>query len=131
MRPARSAAIPQQFENFIRLRSYQEGILFDTRSSSGKPIYHTNVMMSLGDQFAVVCAESIPDAAERSRVMQSLRRSFDVIEISLAQMEQHFCGNILQLRNRDGRAADGDVGPRRKGLHARTAPAAGRLMARS
>jgi hypothetical protein len=91
---------PAQFESFVRLRSYREGILFDTRSSSGRPIYHTNVVMSLGDQYAVLCVDSLPDAAQRSRVMQSLRRSFDVIEISLAQMEEHYCGNILQLRNR-------------------------------
>jgi hypothetical protein len=34
--------------------------------------------------------------------MQSLERSFDVMEISVAQMEKHFCGNLLQLRTRDG-----------------------------
>ena len=34
--------------------------------------------------------------------MQSLGRSFNVVEISLAQMEKHFCGNLLQLRNRNG-----------------------------
>ena len=39
---------PPNSTNFIRLRSYREGILFDTRSSTGKPIYHTNVVMSLG-----------------------------------------------------------------------------------
>jgi hypothetical protein len=32
---------PEQFDNFIRLRFFKEDILFDTRSSSGKPIYHT------------------------------------------------------------------------------------------
>ena len=101
-RPAPSATDPAQFDNFIRRRSYRQGILFDTRSSTGRPIYHTNVLLSLGDRYAVVCGESIPDAAQRSRVVESLRRSFDLIEISMAQMEQHFCGNILQLRNRAG-----------------------------
>ena len=93
---------PQQFENFIRLRSYREGILFDAHGSSGRPIYHTNVMMGLGDRFAVICPDAIPDFAQRTRVMQSLAGSFDVIEISVAQMEKHFCGNLLQLRSRAG-----------------------------
>ena len=92
---------PGQFANFLRLRSYGEGLLFETRSSTGRPIYHTNVVMSLGDRYAVLCAESIPDARQRSRVTESLRQSFDLIEISAAQMEEHFCGNILQLRNRE------------------------------
>ncbi|MBU4399902.1 MAG: hypothetical protein KKE86_11275 [Planctomycetes bacterium] len=90
------------FERFIRFRAYKEGILFDALSSSGKPVYHTNVMMNLGGRYAVICAESIRNAAQRARALQSLGRSFDVLEISLEQMEKHYCGNILQLRNRDG-----------------------------
>ncbi len=90
------------FDQFIRFRKYKEGILFDALSSSGKPVYHTNVMMNLGGRYAVICAESIRDVAGRARVIQSLGRSFDVLEISLEQMERHYCGNILQLRTRDG-----------------------------
>jgi hypothetical protein len=97
---ARSARTdPALFQEFIRLRSYQEGMLFSALSSSGRPIYHTNVVMSLGERFAVVCGESIADAAERKGVLELLRRSFDVLEISFAQTEKCFCGNILQLRN--------------------------------
>ena len=93
---------PELFQEFVRLRSYNEGILFTAVSSSGRPIYHTNVMMSLGEKCAVICAESIADAAERDPVLESLRRSVDVIQISLPQMEKHFCGNILQLRSGRG-----------------------------
>ena len=92
-----------QFENFIRLRFYEEGILFDTRSSTGKPIYHTNVIMSIGDRFSVICLDCIKDVNQRSRVKTSLEKSFDVIEISMDQMEQHFCGNILQVNSAGGR----------------------------
>ncbi|MEN6452584.1 MAG: arginine deiminase-related protein [Thermoguttaceae bacterium] len=91
---------PEQFQHFIRSRGYREGILFNTAGSSGHPIYHTNVMMNLGQEYAVVCPEAIRDPADRDRVMQSLRRSFDVIDISMPQMEKHFCGNVLELRNR-------------------------------
>ncbi len=93
---------PELFADFLRLRSYGEGILFDAISSQGKPIYHTNVVMSIGEGYAVICAEAISDPAMRGRVMQSLRRSFDVIEISPEQMETHYCGNILQIRGRGG-----------------------------
>lgn len=93
---------PAQFENFIRLRFYKEGILFDTISSSGNPIYHTNVMMSLGEKYAVICADCIPDRKERQKVVSTLEKSFDVMEISMEQMENHFCGNILALRDNRG-----------------------------
>ena len=93
-----------QFDNFIRLRFYEEGILFDTRSSTGKPIYHTNVIMSIGDRFSVICLDCIPDTGQRNRVKTSLERSFDVIEISMDQMENHFCGNILQINSTGGQA---------------------------
>ena len=93
---------PEQFDNFIRLRFYEEGILFDTRSSKGRPIYHTNVMMSIGERYAVICLDCIPDPAQRSHVMTTLESSFDVIEISIDQMENHFCGNILQVNSQQG-----------------------------
>ena len=92
----------EQFDNFIRLRFYEEGILFDTESSSGHPVYHTNVMMGIGEKFAVVCLECISNKDDKKRVYNSLNRFFDVIEISMDQMEKHFCGNILQVNSSDG-----------------------------
>lgn len=91
-----------QFDNFIRLRFYEEGILFNTRSSSGSPIYHTNVMMSIGEKFAVICLDCIYDIQERNRVEKSLKRFFDIITISIEQMEKYFCGNILQVNSISG-----------------------------
>lgn len=92
----------QQFDNFIRLRFYEKGIMFNTVSSTGNPIYHTNVMMSIGNRYAVICADCIPDVKEKQTVLESLKQSFEVIEISLDQMEHHFCGNILQVNSRKG-----------------------------
>ncbi|MCP3898581.1 MAG: amidinotransferase [Desulfobacteraceae bacterium] len=92
----------EQFDNFIRLRFYEEGILFDTESSTGQPVYHTNVMMGIGEKFAVVCMECISNKDDEKRVYRSLDRFFDVIEISLVQMENYFCGNILQVNSADG-----------------------------
>jgi hypothetical protein len=92
----------EQFDNFIRLRFYEKGILFDTKSSTGQPVYHANVMMGLGEKFAVVCLDCICNQKDKERVYDSLNRFFDVIEISMEQMEKHFCGNILQVNSSDG-----------------------------
>jgi len=89
----------EQFENFIRLRFYEQGIMFDTKSSTGNPIYHTNVMMSIGDNYAVICLECIPKPHEQQVVVKTLQESFEIIEISMDQMEQYFCGNILQVNS--------------------------------
>lgn len=92
----------QQFDNFIRLRFYEQGIMFNTKSSKGRSIYHTNVMMSIGDQFAVICMDCIYDPAEKEQVKTSLEQSFELIEISMDQMENYFCGNILQVNSAGG-----------------------------
>jgi hypothetical protein len=95
---------PDQFDNFIRLRFYKKGILFDTKSSSGRPIYHTNVMMGLGEKYAVICLDCIPDKMQRNLVFETLNQSFDVMEITMDQMENHFCGNILEVRNQTNKS---------------------------
>ncbi len=77
--------------------------MFDTQSSTGNPIYHTNVMMSVGDQYAVICLDCLVNKEEREKVRTSLEKEFEVIEISMDQMENHFCGNILQVNSAGGR----------------------------
>jgi len=92
----------EQFDNFIRLRFYEQGIMFNTKSSRGTPIYHTNVMMSIGDEFAVICLACIHDKTEKQLVKASLEKYFEIIEISMEQMENSFCGNILQVNSAGG-----------------------------
>jgi len=81
----------EQFDNFIRLCFYEESILFDTKSSTGHPVYHANVMMGIGEKFAVVCLDCISNEDDKARVYKPLNQFFDVIEISMDQMEKH-CG---------------------------------------
>lgn len=65
-------------------------------------IYHTNVMMALGEDYAVVCLACVDDAKERENLKSSIERSGkDIIEISEEQMHQ-FAGNMLQVRNGEG-----------------------------
>ena len=66
------------------------------------PIYHTNVMMCVADQFAILCADSIDDLEERKAVIDILEKTGkEVIFISEAQKEC-FAGNMLQVTNASG-----------------------------
>lgn len=61
------------------------------------PIYHTNVMMCLAEQFAVICLDAIDDAEERQNVVGHLEETGkEVVEITEAQMHR-FAGNMLQV----------------------------------
>lgn len=64
-----------------------------------KPIYHTNVVMSVGTELAVVCLEAIPSSLEREAVKKALR-AHSIIEISIDQMNA-FAGNMLELRTKN------------------------------
>ncbi len=78
---------------------------FRTADDAGRSLYHTNVMLSLGDRFAVVCLDAVPDAAESSCLAADLATGGrDVIGISRAQM-QAFCGNVLQVGRPGARPA--------------------------
>jgi hypothetical protein len=69
------------------------------QSVDGKrlPIYHTNVMMALAEDFAIVCSDSIDDKKERKNVLDHLKRDGrEIIAITEKQMH-HFAGNMLQV----------------------------------
>lgn len=67
------------------------------------PIYHTNVMMCLAENFAVICLDSIDDPKERKNVIKHLKADKkEIIEISEAQMH-HYAGNMLQVAGKDGK----------------------------
>lgn len=78
-------------------------VIFKAVDSRKVPVYHTNVVMSIGTSFAVVCLESISDQAERKKVGQSLIDSGrELIEIDLSQMDA-FCGNVLEVCSADSK----------------------------
>lgn len=90
--------VVKDFENTFGFTS----VLFTANQSyDGKrlPIYHTNVMMCMGDAFSVICLDSIDDPVERKNVVENLTRTGkEIIEISEVQKE-HFAGNMLQVIN--------------------------------
>jgi len=72
-------------------------ISFKSYDSRGDLIYHTNVMMSIGDDFALVCFESINNKNEKFLVKESLEKSGrKIVEITLSQVDC-FAGNLIQL----------------------------------
>lgn len=84
--------------NFCMLTGY-EPVAFHAVDVSNFPIYHTNVMMCIGDRFAVICLDSIRNPEEKLNVTISLKGAGkEIIEISLEQMNK-FAGNMLQLSN--------------------------------
>ncbi|MEO8513612.1 MAG: arginine deiminase-related protein [Ignavibacteria bacterium] len=76
-------------------------IFFHANDEQGNPIYHTNVIMSIGDGFAVICTECI-NIGERKEVLSKLESlRLEVIEITFFQLK-NFCGNILNVKNNKG-----------------------------
>lgn len=88
-------------EKFAAANGYQ-AISFIAADQQGRPIYHTNVMMHIGDDYAVICTESIIDAEERKAVTDMLRSTGHlIIPITYDQMN-HFAGNMLQVQSQTG-----------------------------
>lgn len=67
------------------------------------PIYHTNVMLSVCDNYVIICTDSIDDLKERMEVLDSIKRTGKtIVEISEVQMNC-FAGNMLQVNNKYGK----------------------------
>lgn len=76
--------------------------LFETVRRRGQPVYHTNVVLSLGETAAVFCPELIDGEAARTGLADALARSGrDVLPITVEQVDS-FAGNLLQLRGHGG-----------------------------
>jgi len=72
-------------------------ISFKAVDDKAQPIYHTNVMMCIGNQFVVICLESIPNELEKQMLLDSFdQTNKEVITISQDQLN-HFAGNMLQV----------------------------------
>lgn len=79
-----------------------EVIAFNAVDRNGAPIYHTNVLMNVGEGLAVICAEAIPREDQREAVIRSLEQTgHEVINLTFDQMHA-FAGNMLELRSSSG-----------------------------
>jgi hypothetical protein len=76
-----------------------EPVTFRSVSEDGRPVYHTNVLMCVGSEFALISLEMIPDEVERSAVWDRLKSTGkEVIELRATQIGE-FAGNAIELRN--------------------------------
>ena len=76
---------------------------FQTVNGERKLIYHTNVMMCLGETFAVICADCIDDKKERKMVLDSLRGDEKEVILITEDQVNNFAGNMLEVKGTDDR----------------------------
>lgn len=97
-------ASPRSSENVLERWAEKldyEYFLFNAEDEEGTPIYHTNVMMHVGSDIAVVCLDSVTDIEERERLIELLEENGkEIVEISFEQMHS-FAGNMLELKGKD------------------------------
>jgi hypothetical protein len=92
---------PDLLEEFCQDFGYQP-IVFHAYDHKGGLVYHTNVILCIGHRFAILCAASIHDEADRQFVISTLTRTgHEVIEITEDQLRQ-YAGNMLEVNNKAG-----------------------------
>ncbi len=77
-------------------------VAFDAVDRDGVPVYHTNVLMAIGEQLAVICDAAIAREDQRAAVLERLESTgHDLVSLDFDQLES-FAGNMLELRAADG-----------------------------
>ena len=92
------------FRQFCTKFGFRPVVFHSYQNAGGErlPIYHTNVMMCVADQFVVICLDCIDDELEREKVQEVIKSTGkEIIEISEDQLQQ-FAGNMLQVQNEAG-----------------------------
>lgn len=90
----------KEFDKWCKAMHY-EGFFIHTPNDK-TDIYHTNLMMSIGNKFALVCLDAIDDVIEKDRLMKKLGEfGKEIISITIEQVYS-YCGNILELESKKG-----------------------------
>ena len=77
-------------------------VAFEAVDREGVPIYHTNVLMNVGERLAVICEAAITRDDQRDAVLERLQSTgHEIISLDFRQLEA-FAGNMLELRAADG-----------------------------
>ncbi len=77
-------------------------VAFEAVDRDGVPIYHTNVLMNVGEKLAVICDAAIPRDDQREAVLERLKSTgHEIVLLDFDQLEA-FAGNMLELRTADG-----------------------------
>jgi hypothetical protein len=76
-----------------------DAVTFSSVDADGQPVYHTNVVMCVGTELALIALEMIPDTGERDRVRHSLQSTGkQIVELTADQIAE-FAGNAIELHN--------------------------------
>lgn len=95
--PRTDESVLDEFAKHLRYKV----VSFTAYGSEKEKIYHTNVMMCVGEKYIIIGANTIAEE-DRERVMETVRKANKaVIELTNKQVYEHFAGNMLQLRNND------------------------------
>ncbi len=71
---------------------------FQTVEGKRLPIYHTNVLMAIGESIAVICLDAIVSKSDKKEIIQNLKQDGkEILKITETQMH-HFAGNMLQVK---------------------------------
>lgn len=77
-------------------------VSFEATDSKGQQIYHTNVLMSVGEKRVIICLDAIESTIERSMLQEQISKSGkEIMDISFGQLAA-FAGNALQVKAHDG-----------------------------
>jgi hypothetical protein len=97
--PRTDVAVLEKFANANKYRA----IIFFAVDKNGQAVFHTNVAMTLAEDFAILCEEAIEEEWDLIAIRQLLDSSgHDIIRITKEQMHA-FAGNMLQVKNKSGK----------------------------
>lgn len=77
-------------------------VVFDASDRDGTAVYHTNVMMSVGTDYAILCTDAIMDVQSREKVIDTLKSTGKKVMALTFDQLHDFAGNMLELRNNAG-----------------------------
>ena len=95
--PRTDAAVIADFDDRLDYSTF----IFDARDRADRPIYHTNVLLSLGTRFAVLCADAVALDYREILIGEIDRTDRTLIAVDYEQMKQFAC-NLIELKSRGG-----------------------------
>jgi hypothetical protein len=92
---------PNALENFSSLSGFKT-VAFEAMGPDNKPIYHTNVMMTMADSYCLIGVDTIMSKDRADVIGQIENLGKEIISLSNKQVYENFAGNMLQLGNDKG-----------------------------
>ena len=90
------------FEQFCQQLNYSP-VLFDASDCNGRAVYHTNVLMCVGTEYALISEQMIRDEAQRQNVINTIKDSGKTFVSLTEEQINQFAGNALEVESEQGR----------------------------